>query len=110
MSPQINCHLPSVPNCLERLRVGELCSGMDRMHLGNTKKNEFSFGISLDLHTIFAARTKHVRIMTTVELNAQIWRDMAEIADSEQLMKHPRTGTGKPEQLKGDRAVYGGEI
>ena len=25
--------------------------------------------------------------MTTVELNAQIWRDMAEIADSEQLMK-----------------------
>jgi len=37
--------------------------------------------------TIFAARTKHVRIMTTVELNAQIWRDMAEIADSEQLMK-----------------------
>ena len=25
--------------------------------------------------------------MTAVELNAQIWRDMAEIADSEQLMK-----------------------
>ena len=25
--------------------------------------------------------------MTTLELNAQIWRDMAEIADSEQLMK-----------------------
>ena len=25
--------------------------------------------------------------MTTVELNAQIWRDMAEIADSEPLMK-----------------------
>ena len=22
----------------------------DRLHLGNTKKNEFSFGISLDLH------------------------------------------------------------
>ena len=39
------------------------------------------------IYTIFAARTKHVRIMTTVELNAQIWRDMAEIADSEQLMK-----------------------
>jgi len=37
--------------------------------------------------TIFAVRTKHVRIMTTVELNAQIWHDMAEIADSEQLMK-----------------------
>ena len=27
------------------------------------------------------------RIMTTLELNAQIWRDMAEIADSEPLMK-----------------------
>jgi len=27
-----------------------------------------------------------------------------------ELMEHPRTGTGKPEQLKGDRAVYGGEI
>jgi hypothetical protein len=25
--------------------------------------------------------------MTTLELNAQIWRDMAEIADSEPLMK-----------------------
>ena len=25
--------------------------------------------------------------MTTVELNAQIWRDMAEIADNESLMK-----------------------
>lgn len=25
--------------------------------------------------------------MTAMELNAQIWRDMAEIADSEQLMK-----------------------
>ena len=25
--------------------------------------------------------------MTTVQLNAQIWRDMAEIADSEPLMK-----------------------
>ena len=25
--------------------------------------------------------------MTTIELNAQIWRDMAEIADSEPLMK-----------------------
>ena len=32
--------------------------------------------------TIFAARTKHVRIMTTVELNAQILRDMAKIAAS----------------------------
>ena len=37
--------------------------------------------------TSLVTRTKHVRIMTTVELNAQIWRDMAEIADSEQLMK-----------------------
>ena len=26
-------------------------------------------------------------MMTTVELNAQIWRDMAEIADSEPLMR-----------------------
>ena len=26
-------------------------------------------------------------IMTTLELNAQIWRDIAEIADSEPLMK-----------------------
>ena len=25
--------------------------------------------------------------MTAIQLNAQIWRDMAEIADSEQLMK-----------------------
>lgn len=32
-------------------------------------------------------KPKHVRIMTAVELNAQIWRDMAEIADSEPLMK-----------------------
>ena len=31
--------------------------------------------------------TKHVRTMTAIELNAQIWRDMAEIADSEPLMK-----------------------
>ena len=31
--------------------------------------------------------TKHVRMMTAIELNAQIWRDMAEIADSEPLMK-----------------------
>ena len=33
------------------------------------------------------AETKHVRMMTAIELNAQIWRDMAEIADSEPLMK-----------------------
>jgi len=32
-------------------------------------------------------QTKHVRIMTAIELNAQIWRDMATIADSEPLMK-----------------------
>ena len=36
---------------------------------------------------IFAPENKCVRIMTAVELNAQIWRDMAEIADSEPLMK-----------------------
>ena len=35
----------------------------------------------------FAAVNKNVRSMTAVELNAQIWRDMAEIADSEPLMK-----------------------
>ena len=33
------------------------------------------------------AETKYVRVMTAIELNAQIWRDMAEIADSEALMK-----------------------
>ena len=32
-------------------------------------------------------KPKYVRIMTAIELNAQIWRDMAEIADSEPLMK-----------------------
>ena len=36
---------------------------------------------------IFAAENKKITIMTAIELNAQIWRDMAEIADSEPLMK-----------------------
>ena len=35
----------------------------------------------------FAAENKKITIMTAIELNAQIWRDMAEIADSEPLMK-----------------------
>ena len=35
----------------------------------------------------FAAKNKKITIMTAIELNAQIWRDMAEIADSEPLMK-----------------------
>jgi len=38
---------------------------------------------ALSLHP----KPKHVRIMNAIELNAQIWRDMAEIADSEPLMK-----------------------
>ena len=33
------------------------------------------------------AENKNVRIMTAMEMNAQILRDMAEIADSEPLMK-----------------------
>ena len=36
---------------------------------------------------IFAAKNKKITIMTAIELNAQILRDMAEIADSEPLMK-----------------------
>ena len=36
---------------------------------------------------IFAAKNKKITIKTAIELNAQIWRDMAEIADSEPLMK-----------------------
>jgi hypothetical protein len=36
---------------------------------------------------LHAQTHKTVRIMTAMELNAQIWRDMAEIADSESLMK-----------------------
>ena len=35
----------------------------------------------------FAAKNKKITIMTAIELNAQIWRDMAEIADSESMMK-----------------------
>ena len=35
----------------------------------------------------FAAVKEIYRIMTAMELNAQIWRDIAEIADSEPLMK-----------------------
>ena len=35
----------------------------------------------------FAPENKKITIMTAIELNAQIWRDMAEIADSEPLMK-----------------------
>ena len=35
----------------------------------------------------FAAIKRKKDIMTTMELNAQIWRDMAEIADSEVLMR-----------------------
>ena len=35
----------------------------------------------------FAAENKKITIMTAIELNAQILRDMAEIADSEPLMK-----------------------
>ena len=35
----------------------------------------------------FAAKNKKITIMTAIELNAQIWRDMAEIADNESLMK-----------------------
>ena len=38
---------------------------------------------ALSLHP----KPKYVRIMNAIELNAQIWRDMAEIADSEPLMK-----------------------
>ena len=34
----------------------------------------------------FAAENKKITIMTAIELNAQILRDMAEIADSEPLM------------------------
>ncbi len=33
------------------------------------------------------ARNKKIKIMTAMEMNAQILRDMAEIADSEPLMK-----------------------
>ena len=36
---------------------------------------------------IFAPENKKITIMTAIELNAQILRDMAEIADSEPLMK-----------------------
>ena len=39
------------------------------------------------LFVLLQPETKNVRSMTAVELNAQIWRDMAEIADSEPLMK-----------------------
>ena len=69
MSPQINCHLPSVPNCLERLRVGELCSGMDRMHRGNTKKNEFSFGISLDLDNFLTLKNANFFVFSSLNRN-----------------------------------------
>lgn len=30
----------------------------DRLHLGNSKKNEFSFGISLDLHYLCSENVK----------------------------------------------------
>ncbi len=33
------------------------------------------------------SKTNFVRIMTAIELNAQIWRDMGAIADSEPLMR-----------------------
>ena len=35
----------------------------DRLHLGNTKKNEFSFGISLDLHYLCTQNRKKETIM-----------------------------------------------
>lgn len=67
---------------------------------------------------IFAPEIKCVRIMTAIELNAQIWRDMAEadlvrLAKNEpkafakaqrfieELKVHPKTGLGHPEPLKG---------
>jgi len=31
--------------------------GEDKLHLGNTKKNKFSFGISLDLHYLCRRKT-----------------------------------------------------
>lgn len=34
----------------------------------------------------FAARTKHVRIMTTLQMNAELFRAMSEIADDETMM------------------------
>ena len=36
---------------------------------------------------IFAAETKQFRIMTTLQLNAELYRAMGEIADDEMLMK-----------------------
>ena len=36
---------------------------------------------------VLQAETKTIRIMTAMELNAQIWRDIAEIADDESLMR-----------------------
>jgi hypothetical protein len=40
-----------------------------------------------EIFVFLRAETKHIKIMTAMELNAQIWRDIAEIADSELLMK-----------------------
>ena len=38
----------------------------DKLHLGNTKKNEFSFGISLDLHYLCTQKTYGLEIEPTV--------------------------------------------
>ena len=38
-------------------------------------------------YSYLCSQNKYITIMTALELNAQIWRDMAEIADSEPLMK-----------------------
>lgn len=42
--------------------------------------------VFVNLYVFLRLKTKNVRIMTTLELNAQIWRSIAEIADDESLM------------------------
>jgi uncharacterized short protein YbdD (DUF466 family) len=49
------------------------------------EKSQRKFGFLLAYLYLCPRKAKY--IMTTVELNAQIWRDMAEIADNESLMK-----------------------
>ena len=50
------------------------------------KRNRDFLCISLAFSYLCSRKTKHVRIMTAIQLNAELYRAMGEIADNEKLL------------------------